>query len=180
MTEEIRLAKGLTVLGGLSMDHTRTNTCVVVDSPGALRNCDIITPFLKYYTFTGRVPLPWDVVTAVVYRDLPGPQITATYNVLNSQIIGLNRNLSNGANGTVNVALIKPGTMYGVRQRQVDVRFSKRLRINRVRLTGNLDVYNLLNGSAVDSQNNTFGPNWLKPTNIQLGRFVKLGAQFDF
>ena len=84
------------------------------------------------------------------------------------------------ANGTVNVALIKPGTMYGVRQRQVDIRFSKRLRINRVRLTGNQDVYNLLNGSAVDSQNNTFGPNWLKPTNFQLGRFIKLGAQYDF
>ena len=180
VTEEIRMAKGLVVTGGLSMDHTDTNTCVVVDSPGALMNCDIVTPFLKYYTFTGRVPLPWDIVTAVVYRDLPGPQITASYNVTNAQITGLNRNLSSGANGTVNVALIKPGTMYGARQRQVDVRFSKRLRVNKVRLTGNLDVYNILNGSAVDSQNNTYGPNWQKPTNIQLGRFIKLGAQFDF
>ena len=181
ITEEIRLPQGLSISGGLSMDHTRTNNCVLVDSPGALRDCDVITPFLKYYTFTGRVPLPWNIVTALVYRDLPGPQITASYNVTNAQIFPtLQRNLSSGANGTVNVALIKPGTMYGERQRQVDVRFSKRIKIDRVRLTGNLDVYNLLNGSATDSQNNTFGQNWLKPTNIQLGRFVKLGAQLDF
>jgi hypothetical protein len=80
----------------------------------------------------------------------------------------------------VNVALIEPGTMFGKRQRQLDLRFSKRIRIGRTRLTGNLDVSNIFNGSAVTGQNNTYGPNWQVPSAIQFGRFAKLGAQIDF
>ncbi len=49
-----------------------------------------------------------------------------------------------------------------------------------MRLTGNVDISNVFNGSAVTSQNNTYGPNWLVPSAIQFGRFVKLGAQVDF
>ena len=70
--------------------------------------------------------------------------------------------------------------MYGRRQRQLDLRLSKRLRVGRMRLTGNLDISNVFNGSAVTAQNNTYGPNWLVPSAIQFGRFVKLGAQVDF
>jgi len=53
-------------------------------------------------------------------------------------------------------------------------------RVGRNRLMGNFDVSNVLNGAAATSYNNTYGPNWQNPTNIQLGRFVKLGAQIDF
>ena len=120
-------------------------------------------------------------MTGVVYRDLPGPQITATRNYTNTEIApSLGRSLSNGANGTVNVQLIEPGTMYGRRQRQLDVRISKRLRIGRTRLTGNLDVSNILNGSSVTALNTTYGQNWQVPSAIQFGRFAKLGAQLDF
>jgi hypothetical protein len=107
--------------------------------------------------------------------------ITATYNVRNADIVqSLGRNLSSGANGTVNVPLIAPGELYGPRQRQLDVRFSKRMRFSGVRLTGNLDFNNIFNASATASYNNTYGPNWQNPTSIQLGRFAKLGAQIDF
>ena len=89
-------------------------------------------------------------------------------------------NLSAGATATVNVPLIEPGTLYGPRQRQLDVRLSKRLRFGRARVTGNLDIANVLNASAATSYNNTYGPNWQNPTAIQLGRFFKFGAQLDF
>ena len=181
ITQQIRLKSGLVVSGGLSTDKQNTNTCFVVDSPGALRFCDSTTPLQQYYTFTGFTPLRWGLVTGVVYRDLPGPQITATRNYTNAEIApSLGRSLSNGANGTVNVQLIEPGTMYGRRQRQLDVRISKRLRIGRTRLTGNLDVSNILNGSSVTALNTTYGPNWQVPSAIQFGRFAKLGAQIDF
>jgi hypothetical protein len=101
--------------------------------------------------------------------------------VRNDQIApSLGRDLSSGATGTVNVQLIEPGTMFGKRQRQLDLRISKRHRIGRVRLTGNLDISNIFNGSAVTSQNNTYGPNWQVPSAIQFGRFAKVGAQLDF
>jgi hypothetical protein len=181
VTQQIRLKNGTTVTGGLSTDLETTNTCFVVDSPGALRFCESATPLLQYYTFTGFVPLPFGTVIGAVYRDRPGPQITASRNYRNAEIApSLGRDLARGATGTENVQLIQPGTMYGKRQRQLDVRFSKRLRIGRMRLTGNLDVANIFNGSAVTSQNNTYGPNWQVPSAIQFGRFAKLGAQIDF
>jgi hypothetical protein len=181
ITEQIRLKKGIMITGGLSTDSQSNNSCFVVDSPGALRFCDAGTPLQQYYTFTGFVPLPFNTVIGAVYRDRPGPEITASRNYTNAQIApSLGRDLSNGATGTVNVALIEPGTMFGKRQRQLDLRFSKRIRIGRTRLTGNLDLSNILNGSAVTSLNTTYGPLWQVPSAIQFGRFAKLGAQFDF
>jgi hypothetical protein len=70
--------------------------------------------------------------------------------------------------------------MYGPRQRQLDVRISKRFRVGRARLMGNFEVANVLNSSAAAGYNNTYGPNWQRPTSIQLGRFAKVGAQLDF
>ena len=48
------------------------------------------------------------------------------------------------------------------------------------RIQASLDIFNLLNSSAILSQNNTFGTAWQSPTNILQGRLVKLGAQFEF
>ena len=50
----------------------------------------------------------------------------------------------------------------------------------RSRLSASLDIYNLLNSSAILTQNNTVGPNWRTPTNILQGRLIKFGAQLDF
>lgn len=181
VTQQVRLKNGTVFTGGLSTDSESNDSCYVVDSPGALRFCDSATPLLQYYTFTGFVPLPFGTVIGAVYRDRPGPQITASRNYRNAEIApSLGRDLARGATGTENIQLIEPGTMYNKRQRQLDVRFSKRLRIGRIRLTGNLDVANIFNGSAVTSQNNTYGPNWQVPSAIQFGRFAKLGAQVDF
>jgi hypothetical protein len=71
--------------------------------------------------------------------------------------------------------------MYGDRINQVDLRFSKSVDAGRNRkLRVMADVYNAMNASPVISVNTTYGPNWLKPTQILVGRFVKLGAQLDF
>ena len=43
-----------------------------------------------------------------------------------------------------------------------------------------MDLYNLLNANPVYGQNNTYGSAWLKPTQILLGRMLKLGVQVDF
>ena len=173
--------RGMVFTGGVSIDRNSTKTCYVVNSPQDLLYCNDTRPFQPYYTFTGFVPLPWDMITGAVYRDRPGPTITASYNVRNADIVpSLGRNLSAGPTATVNVPLIQPGTMYGPRQRQLDVRFSKRLRFGRARVMGNMDVANVLNASAATAYNNTYGPNWQYPTAIQLGRYFKFGVQLDF
>jgi hypothetical protein len=41
-------------------------------------------------------------------------------------------------------------------------------------------VYNALNKAPVLSYNTTFGPEWLRPTDVLQGRLAKLGAQLMF
>ena len=43
-----------------------------------------------------------------------------------------------------------------------------------------MDVYNLLNSSAILSQNNTFGADLADADQILQGRLIKFGAQIDF
>jgi hypothetical protein len=181
-TGQARLHGGINVSGGVNVGRTRTSTCFVVDSPGALRFCDVRPPMQPNMSFVGVLPLPWyGISTSFTYRDYPGYQISATQQYTNAQIFpSLGRNLASGANGTVNVALIEPGTMYGPRQRQLDFRLSKRFRFDSKRLATNLDISNLFNSSTATAANNTFGAQWQRPTSIQKGRWAKIGVQFDF
>jgi hypothetical protein len=183
LTESIRLTNGATVTGGLNWGRTKTNTCFVVDSPGALRFCEVTPPMQPNATFTGFVPLPWwGFVTSATFRDYPGSQITAVRQTTNAEIApSLGRNLSNGVNGTVNIDLIQPGTMYSERLRQLDIRISKRLRFaGTQRFAANFDVFNIFNATGVNTRVATYGPSWQRPSQLQPARYVKLSAQFDF
>ena len=117
------------------------------------------------------------ITTSGTFQSRPGPQILANYTVTSAQVQNLGRPLSIGSATT---QLIAPGTLYGDRYTQVDVRFGKMFTIQRTRLQGTVDLYNLFNSSAILSQNNTYGSAWRTPTNILQGRLVKIGAQFDF
>ncbi len=93
----------------------------------------------------------------------------------------LKRNLSgNAANVTVN--LIAPGTMYGDRLNQLDVRVARTFGPRRAQLQLALDVYNTLNSSAVLSYNSTFVPNgpWLQPLSILSPRMFRFTAELVF
>ena len=48
------------------------------------------------------------------------------------------------------------------------------------RIQGIVDAHNMLNGSAVITQNNTYGTAWLRPTQILQARLFKFGVQMDF
>ena len=63
---------------------------------------------------------------------------------------------------------------------QLDVRFSKVVVFGARKLMANVDVYNMLNGHTVLGVNNTFGPNWLVPSQILDARLMKFSIQWDF
>jgi hypothetical protein len=178
-----RLGRGIVVQGGTNTGRTLIDQCFVVDSPEALLNCRTAPPFQTQVKVLGVYPLPWyGIQTSATYQSLPGPQITASRTYTNAEVRGsLGRDLAAGANGTVVVPLIAPGTMFGDRMHQLDLRVSKIFRMpgNR-RLQANLDLFNALNASSVLAQNNNYGSSWLRPTNIIQGRLVKFGGQFDF
>lgn len=93
----------------------------------------------------------------------------------------LGRNLAgNAPNATVN--LITPGTMYGDRVNELDLRVAKVLKFGRTKTLVGVDVYNVLNSNAVLSYNQSFisGGSWLIPTSIMTARFAKFSVQFDF
>jgi hypothetical protein len=120
-----------------------------------------------------------DVLVSGTLQSLPGPQIAANYNAPNALVApSLGRALSgNAANVTVN--LVEPGTMYGERLNQVDLRFGKILRFGRTRMTVNVDLYNAFNANPVLVENSNFAA-WRQPSTILLARFVKFNVQFDF
>jgi hypothetical protein len=131
-------------------------------------------------TYAG--PLPWHTNFSVAFQSIPGRQIVASYNVPNSAIVpSLGRNLAAGANATANVQLIQPGTVYGDRLDQLDVRLARTFSwAGGRRIQPQFNVFNLLNSGAILGFNNTFGPNWQNPTARLAGRMFKFGLQIDW
>jgi hypothetical protein len=61
-------------------------------------------------------------------------------------------------------------------------RFGKILTFGSTRANVGIDIYNLLNSTAILSDNQSFIPGgaWLIPTSEISARFAKLSVQFDF
>jgi hypothetical protein len=87
----------------------------------------------------------------------------------------------NVANVTAN--LITPGTLYGDRINEIDLRVAKLVRVGRTRTRVQVDLFNLFNSAAVLTYNQTYSPNtttWRTPTSVLSARVAKIGATFDF
>ena len=123
-----------------------------------------------------------EVQLSAVVQSKPGPMLAANYAVPNAAVVpSLGRNLSgNATNVTVN--LIAPGTMYGERVNELDVRLSKLLKHPGGRTMLALDVYNALNSSAVLAYNPAYVPGgtWLQPLSILTPRGFRITAEMTF
>jgi Carboxypeptidase regulatory-like domain/TonB-dependent Receptor Plug Domain len=202
-----RLTGGGQLSGGMGFGHEVTDVCDVIGKarPGSstssagsvtvvdafldiglgyptTRWCHLAAPFFQpTMKANGAYPLPWFGLTAsATIQSRPGPQILATWNVPNASTT-LGRAFNVGT--TAPVQLIKPGTMFGDRVNQVDVRFGKNFKADRMRIRASIDIYNALNSSAILTINTTYATtnsSWLRPTSIMPGRLVKFGATVDF
>jgi hypothetical protein len=203
VTVNARLGFGLTVQGGTSTGRRLTDACdvraavpertsstAIVPAGGLLSSltnpyCRVAEPYRTSATGLATYLVPKiGVQASLTWQSNPGPEIAANYVATNTWIASgpqpLGRPLSGGANVTVN--LIEPGTMFGERRNNFDLRLSKVLRFGTKRLTMSVDGYNLTNADTVLAYNNSFVPGgtWLTPTRIANPRYMKLGAQFDF
>jgi hypothetical protein len=142
--------------------------------------CRERSPFLTNVKFAGSYTIPRaDVLVSGTFRSVPGPEIYANYTATNAVIQpSLGRLLSGGV-ANLPITIVEPGTMYGERLNQVDMRFGKILHLGRTKTVVNLDVYNLFNVNTVLTVNYAYAT-WQRPTSILLARFAKLGVQFDF
>jgi hypothetical protein len=179
-TVSARLRGGVLLSGGTSTGRTVTKNCETFDSPDT-RFCTVTPPVQTQVKLLGSYTLPYDVQVSGVFQSIPGPALSASWSINNTVANAgpspLGRNLS--ANSAT-LALIAPSTLFGDRLNQVDLRAAKSLRFGQRRLQLMVDVYNALNKAPVLSYNTTFGPEWLRPTDVLQGRLAKLGAQLMF
>ena len=123
-----------------------------------------------------------DVEVAATFQSKPGALLAANYAAPNSVVApSLGRDLSANASNVV-VNLIEPGSMYGDRVNMMDLRLAKALRFGPGRYTFGVDMYNVLNASAVLTYNNTFVPGgpWLQPVTVLTPRLFKVTAALDW
>ena len=121
-----------------------------------------------------------DLQVSATLQSLPGPELFANYTATSASIApSLGRNLAAGAGATATVNLVEPGTMYGERLNQLDLRLARVVRFGRARATLNLDLYNALNVNTVLTSSTAYAT-WQRPQSIMLARFAKLGLQLDF
>ena len=189
-----RMRNGLVLQGGFN-SGTNTNdycdvrsaipewTVVLAQSP-TNPWCDTSSGWVTRATALGWYTIPKvDVQVSGTLRSDPGGQLAANWTAPNSATVGLNRPFAGLGSQTITVNLIEPGTLYGERVNQIDMRFAKILRFGRSRTTVGFDVYNLVNSDAVLTYNQTFSPTtttWLRPNSVLQARFVKFSAQVDF
>ena len=69
--------------------------------------------------------------------------------------------------------VVEPGTEYGDRLNQIDLRFSKIFNLGRGRLDLNVDLYNAFNADAILTQQNAYGATWQNALTVIQPRFVK-------
>ena len=199
---DARLQGGFLVQGGVSLGKSMTDNCDIInDVPEALQAavpapagiqplvtaaangawtpkgyCHQETPFLAQYKGLAAYTLPYGVRLSGTFQSIPGPQIAAN-TVYVGSVPSLGRPFTLGQ---ANINLVKPGTLFGDRLNQFDLRFTKIVSVGRGRVDLNVDLYNAFNSDAILVQNNTFGAAWQRPITVIQPRFVKLSARWDF
>jgi hypothetical protein len=200
-----RLPRGIIFQGGLSTGFQETDFCDVRDPAKAsqfggrsalieelgansLQTCHMKQNWLTQIKFLGSYTVPKvDVQIGATFQSIPGIEYSATYATINSDLArpvsqgGLGR-LPTGAvsaAATTNHSLIPPGTLYGERLQQLDVRFGKVLRYGRTRAILGVDLFNVLNAATLSGASGVYAT-WLAPSQIVAPRLTKISLTFDF
>ena len=203
VTFNVRNMKGVTFSGGTSTGKVENDWCDIRNAvpENYLTNpyCHVSSPFQTSFNGQASYVIPRaDVLISTVYRDRPilngtpnnastdqlGGSLPATFTYTAIDATGqaiaqqIGRNLTGGP---FSVNVITPGTFYPGRNRQLDLSFKKIVRFGRQRLTGGLDIYNVMNQNTILFYNTTFVPNvngYLAPQAYMNPRVFRLAAEF--
>ena len=176
---------GLTMQGGFNWAGTNTNSCEIRNTLPETNTtnpwCNVDTSLLRV-TALGSYTVPKiDVLLATTFRSEQGQQLAANYTTTQANTT-LPRPFAGGSS-TITVNLIEPGTLYGDRANQLDLRVAKNLRFRGTRTNVGLDIFNVFNSNPVLTYNQGFSPTtttWLRPTSVLQPRYVKISAQISF
>jgi hypothetical protein len=213
----MRASHGLTFQGGTSTGQTVRDLCSVSDNlPDALlaaqspaigvtipgftalnginggmapgQYCHLESGILTQFRGLSSYQVPKvDVEISATYQSKPGAQLAANYNMPAAQVATFLGRAPSGGVANVTINLVQPGTLYGDRVNELDLRFSKIFRLAGTRIKATLDMYNATNAYPALTYNQTFNPAvttgtgaWLTPTSVLAARVMKIGASVDF
>jgi hypothetical protein len=190
INSNVRLQQ-ITFSGGVTFGKTMSDNCqIVAKLPEVLGNtprefCHNETGWQPTWKMIGSYDLPWQHIRfSSNFQSLPGPGLQAGVIYSSADVTAaLGRGLSGGGNKTVNV--FDPNTRFGDRLYQVDLRFTRILKLSeRNTIDANFDIYNALNSDAALAENTTYsgvnGGAWRRPTGVIQGRIFKFGMRWDF
>ena len=180
-----RPRSGLSVQGGFNYANIAIDSCEI---RAALPESNATNPWCSTTTNTlratalGTYTIPKiDLQVASTFRSDQGGQLSANYVVAPANTT-LGRPFA-GGNPTITVNLIEPGSLFGDRVNQFDLRVGKILRFGGMRASLAVDIYNVLNSNPVLTYNEQYSPTtttWLRPNSVLQPRFAKVSAQINF
>jgi len=122
--------------------------------------------------------LPGKVQFAGSLRENSGLPQNRTYTVSNSDLASQGIKLTQV---TQTLIVAAPGTYRYPWQNLLDLRFSRVFKVReRWSFEPMVDLFNTFNSSAVTSAVTSIGPSLLKPSNIDMGRLIRLGGRINF
>ena len=182
--------ENLLIQGGLSTGATNTDNCDLVTAvPESQFNerlstarltpqtyCDADHAWLTQVKFLGSYTLPYDVQIAATFQNQPGPErraeVTFTRDIHGNGFL---------QDPTIIAYAAPPGTWYGDRFSQLDLRLTKIFRMaGGTQLRAMFDLFNLFNANAVTREAPAWGSGFLTPQVTMAGRLAKFAFQFDF
>jgi hypothetical protein len=174
----------LLLFGGINTERRTSTTCDERDNPNSARFCDSIPPFRTTFKMSGAYQLPWEFQLSGTFMAIPGADVDANYDVTagiaGRPIIGSTANAN-----TIRVNLIEPNTVFLDYQKRLDLRVARSFRVDRYRIQGFADIFNVLNSGTIVRVNETYGSNpltnqWMTPTGIMEARYLRFGLQMSF
>ena len=170
-----RLPNGGALFGGTTTERVVFNSCDT-DDPNDLRYCDqslLDIPWLTEYKLAGFYPLAGGVSLNMSLISWPGSQLPTRWAVPKSAFPG-------GRTKSVTVNLAAPGTKHTDRYTQFDVGVKKIFQVGGMAVHADLTVFNMLNTSAVLSENTRYGSSLGIPQRTAQGRLTRVAAQLKW
>ncbi len=158
--------------------------------PDGEKACHQDLPYRPDFKLLGSYTLPFDIIFSGTYQFTRGiqnggaaPSLVA-YWAAPSSATTLGRAYSAGSTAEF-YNLLPVGLNYGnFNLNQLDLRASKRFKVQNYRFRVDFDAYNVGNSNWPFTANTTFSTTaasqFMRPTNVLQARFFKLGFNFDF